>query len=269
MFSQILANMRTNFKFYKRNRLLLAISVLVVLVMVLSTLPSLFYLTKTRHLELIRMLLNQLSTYAMFISAAIGLLMVSHHMRNRSLKMVFTKPCLPEVWLLSGFISAIIVALALYVLIFLISSILFFVWDVPYQWGVAYIVLNEFLKTVIILSYISFLGVIMHPVVVVLFLILFGESTFYFLKTLLASGIEKTQGLTASLLKLLKLASDGIYMIIPTTSPYVEMKSQVYGSLRFSDANWKYMLYTLCYAIAVTVLFYLLSTYFIKRKRLI
>ncbi len=109
----------------------------------------------------------------------------------------------------------------------------------------------------------------MHPVVVVLFLLLFGEGTFYFLKTLLASAIEKTEGLTAALLKFLKLGADGIYMILPTTDPYAEVKFTVYGSLRFSDANWTYLLYTLCYATAVTILFYLLSTYFMKRKQLI
>jgi len=269
MFTQIWANVSTNFKFFRRNRLLLVIMIIMVAVLLLSTMPSFFYLSKTRHLYLIQRVLSQLDGYAMVISAAIGLLLITHHIRNRSLKMVFTKPCLPETWLLSAFVSTIIVAAALYLLILLITSVLFFVWDIPYQWGVVYIVMNEFLKTLITLAYISLLGVIMHPAVVVLFILFFSDNTFLFLKMILASGIKESKGLTVALLKALKFGADAIYMILPSFNPYYDEKAKVYGSLRLTDANWKYLLFTLCYAAAVTMLCYLLSTYFIKKKRLL
>ncbi|MBI5026748.1 MAG: hypothetical protein HZC12_08525, partial [Nitrospirae bacterium] len=240
MYSQLITNIGINFKFYRRNRLLLVASIFIILVLGLSTIPGMFFLTKSGHLEIIRMVFSQLSSFATIVTAGLGLLLISHHIRNRSTKMVFTKPCLPEVWLLSSFLSASAVSFALYAGILLICSILFVVWNIPFQWGMLYIAFNDFLQAVILLSYITFLTVIFHPVLAVLFIFIFHEGTFYSIKLLLIGGIKAVgEGSVSIWLKILKGVVDVIYMVSPSLEPFSEKTGQIYSSLRISDANWE------------------------------
>src|SRR6185369_14116131 len=215
MYAQVMANIGVNFKFYRRNRLLLVAGLLIMLVTALSTVPSLFFLTKAQHLSIIVTTASQLSNFATLIIPALGLMLISHHLGNRSIKMVFTKPCPPEAWLLSSSFSAVIVAALFYIGIFLICSILFAVWSIPFQWGLIFVLLNDFAHALIWLGYITFLAVFFRPVVAVLFIIIFQESSFYYLKLLLVSGIKSATGALALFLKSAKGLVDVIYMLLP------------------------------------------------------
>jgi ABC-type transport system involved in multi-copper enzyme maturation permease subunit len=227
-----------------------------------------FFLTKTKHLEIIKMVFSQLSSFATIITAGLGLLFISHHIRNRTTKMVFTKPCPPEIWLLSGFFSASIVSLAFYVVIFLICTKLFFVLGIPYQLGIFYFIFNEFFQAIILLSYVILLTVLFHPVIAVLFVFIFQDGTFYYVKLLLMSGIKATgESSVSPFLKLIKGFVDIIYLILPTFKPFSEETSHIYSSLRISDANWAYFLLTFAYTLSISALFYFLSAYFLKKKR--
>jgi hypothetical protein len=268
MYSQILTNIKVNLKFYRRNRLILVSSLFIFMVLGIFTLPSIFFLTKTKHLEIIKTIFSELSTFTTIITAGLGLLFISHHLSNRSIKMVFTRPCTPETWLLSSLLSALIVSLMLYTCSFFISSILFFVWHIPFQWGLLYIALNNFFKATIILSYITFLSIVLHPVLAVIIIIIFDESLFYYIKLLLISGI-KTGGIKVVYLKPLKAIVDIIYLILPTTEPFEQELSRVYMSLRISDANWTYLFIDLLYTITIFVFFFLLSSYLMRKKRYI
>jgi len=268
VFPQLAANIGVNFKFYRRNRLLLVASIFIIGVLGLSTIPALLFLSKTKHLELINIIFSELSSFTTIITAALGLLFISYHIRNRTTKMVFTKPCSPDVWLLSSLVSASIVSLVLFAGIFSICSILFLVWKIPFQWGIIYVTVNDFLHVTIILSYITFLAVLFHPVIAVLFIFIFHDSTFYSLKLLLAGGIKASNDGPLSLaLKIAKWFVAFIYMIIPTSKPFSEKMSVIYSSLRISAENWQYLFLAFIYTLVVTTLFYLLSLYFLKKKQ--
>lgn len=262
--------MKVNFKFYKRNRLLVVASLFIIFLMGLSTIPALVFFSKTKHLDMITTVFSRLSSFTTIITAGLGLLLISHHVSSRNVKMVFTKPCSPEVWLGSSLASALAVAMTMYAGIFIICSLLFAIWDIPYQWGVLYVVLNDFLIAIILLSYISFLSVVFHPVIAVLFMLIFHESTFYFFKMILSGGIKALgESSVVPLLKVLKGLVDFIYMVLPTFSPFSEKTAKIYSSLRLSDAGLQYIFYTCGYALISAAFFYLLSVYFLKRKRLI
>jgi hypothetical protein len=268
MYLQLMNNLRINFKFYRRNRLLLVVVILMVVVLGLSAIPALFFLTKTKYLVIIKMIFSQFSTFTTIITATLGLLFISHHIGNRTTKMVFTKPCPPEIWLLSGLLSASFVSLILYACIFSICSIFFFVWDVPFQLGIFYITINDFLQAIIILSYITFLTILFHPVIAVLIVLIFQEGTFYYFKLLLMSGIKTAgEGSLSLSLKFAKWIVDTIYMVIPTYEPFSEKMSSVYSSLRISMDDWKYLFLAFAYVVVVSSFLYLLSLYFLKKKR--
>jgi hypothetical protein len=268
MFQQIIANIETNLIFYRRNRLLVAAAVFIVLMLGMTTLPSLFFMSSTKHLDQVRTIVQNIHGFAFVLTAGLGLLLVSQHIRDRSIKMVFTKPCLPETWLLSSFFSAAIVAFVLYAGAFIIAVILSALWGIPFPTGIIYISLNEFFQTLSLMAYVTFLSVIFHPVLAALFVLLFQEQTFYFMKMLLASGV-KAAGEKSFLpfLKLLKLLVDAVYMVLPTFNPYADKTQQVYSTLRGSDANWDYLYPAIAYALTVSALFYFLTVLVLKKKR--
>jgi len=268
LYSQLVTNIKVNLKFYKRDRLLFIASIFIICILGLSVIPALFFLTKTKHLQIITTIFSQLSKFITLITAALGLLFISHHIRNRITKMVFTKPCSPETWLLSSFLSASLVSLALYAGIFSICSILFLVWKIPFQWGILYITVNDFLQALIALSYITLLAVLFHPVIAVLFIFIFHDGTFYYLKLLLTGGIKVSgESSLTSMLKFAKWIVDIIYMLIPNGEPFSEKMSVVYSSLRISTESLQYLFFAFAYTLFVTVFFYLLSLYALKKKR--
>jgi len=265
MFQQIIANIEANLIFYRRNRLLVAAAIFIVLMLGITTLPSLFFMSSSKHLDQVRSIVQEIHGFAFVLTAGLGLLLVSQHIRDRSIKMVFTKPCPPEIWILSSFLSAAIVAFVLYAGAFLIAAVLSSLWGIPFPSGIIYISMNEYFQTLSLMAYVTFLSVILHPVLAALFILLFQEQTFYFIKMLLASGV-KAEG-ERPFLKLLKLLVDAVYMVLPTFNPYAEQTHQVYSTLRGSDANWDYLYPAVAYALTVTALFYFLTVLVLKKKR--
>jgi hypothetical protein len=268
VYQQLIANIQTNLVFYRRNRLLIAASLFIILVLGLGILPSMIFLSNTQRLEQLRTVFQQINSMAMLVTAGLGLLLVPQHIKDRSVKMVFTKPCRPETWLLSSFLSAALVAFVLYAGSFCIASVFSAVWGIPFPSGIAFISVNEFFQTVSLMAFITFLSVVAHPVLVVMFLLIFRESMIYQLKGLLAAVIKAGAAKAyVPLLKLLKVIADAAYMVLPTFNPYEEKTAKVYSSLRGSDADGNYLLLAIAYALAVTALFYFMTAYVLKKKR--
>src|SRR2546429_1744369 len=113
-------NIRVNLKFYLRNRLLTVLALALIFMTGLFAIPSLLVITTGQKLAVVKQIVTQLSFFGTTFTALLGLLTVSHHLHNRSLKMVITKPCPLEVWLLAHFLSAGLVAAGLYTAVFLI-----------------------------------------------------------------------------------------------------------------------------------------------------
>ncbi len=261
------ANILTNLTFYRRNRLIIAAMIFIVLLMGLTAIPGLLFTSKTQHLELVKNVLHLMTSFATIVTAGLGLMLVSQHIRDRSVKMIFTKPCLPEVWLLSSFLSAGLVAAVLFAGSLLIASLLFLIWGIPFQAGIVYIILNGFFQAVSLMAFATFLSVALHPVLALFVLLVFQEGLFYYLKIFLAGGIKATGGTVAPLLKLIKMLVDGLYMLWPTFSPFETKMTQLASTLRGSDADWTYLGLAIMYAVLLTALFYFLTDYVLKKKR--
>src|SRR5258708_20015795 len=72
----------------------------------LSSLPPLFMHSGVQSFNALRQIFSVLNGFLLFFSGGLGLFIISSHLRSRSLKMVFTKPCSPALWLISAFLSA-------------------------------------------------------------------------------------------------------------------------------------------------------------------
>jgi hypothetical protein len=197
----------------------------------------------------------------------LGLFAVSAHLRERSVKLVLTKPCLPETWLASIFLAAILVTFAIYGFVALGAAALSWIWEIPWQSGFLLMAVESACQAVIQMAFLTCLAVAFHPVVAVLMALFFNEGAIYQLKFLLTGGIASggdTPGLT-----LATVLCDTLYMVLPMISPFEKELDSVRMSLRATGGDWLTLLGVLGYTAFVTVFLFLLSDYLLRRKNLI
>lgn len=266
---QLLANLRVNVVFFRRNNMLLVMVLLIAGVSGLGFIPSLIYETSTVKFNLIRGIVGSLDGMATVIAAALGLLTVSHHLRSRCLKMVITKPCPPDVWLLAVFLSGIMVTGAIYLVIFLAAGALFFVWGVPFQWGLPFLALAGFLDAVILFSYLCMLTVLVHPVLAVVVALFFQDATFRQLMTISQAGALNASGASKLILELLESTLAVVYQILPSFGLFSNRTRAVQESYRVSAPALQYLSLAFAYTVLLSALFYLVGAWALRRKRLI
>ena len=268
MYAQLRANIETNLIFYRRNRLLVAAAIFIVVIMGLTSVPALLFTSRSQHLELIKIVMQVVTAFATIVTVGLGLMLISQHIRDRSVKMIFTKPCLPEVWLLSSFLSAGLVAGVLFAVALLVTSLLGVIWSIPFQSGIVYLLLNHYFQAMSLMAFATFLSVIFHPVMALFILLVLQEGLFYWLKVMLTGGIKALgESAFVPLLKFIKVIVDSLYMLWPTFSPYGTKMAQVTSTLRGTDADWTYLALAIIYAVVLTAMFYFLTGYVLKKKR--
>ncbi|MBI3393034.1 MAG: hypothetical protein HY039_07580 [Nitrospirae bacterium] len=269
MFPALRTTVMVHLKFYRRDKILLGAVISIFLILSLSLIPSLFFISSSDRLATIKTVFQQLSTFAYLVTAVAVMLGVSDQIRNRSIKMVLTKPFPPEAWLLSVLLSGLIVAAVSYAGILLACSILFGIWGIPYQWGLLFVTANDFMQTLILVSYMTLLAVVFHPVLAAFFAILFHESSFYMLKLLLNGGIQAVgEGSVSFGLKTIRGIVDVVYLATPALTPFSRETETIYSSLRLEDGSVRYLGLAFVYVFVSSTFFFLLAAYFLKKKRL-
>lgn len=269
MKKQIITNLRTNLKFYLRNALLWIILIVFCFYGLISIMSSLTYMSQAGKFRTIQEIVSILSKYSMIMIALLGILIVSTHLRNHSLKLVFTKSCTIETWFLSIYLTTLLISGLLFLLILLIASILFLVWKIPFQAGLIYELIYTFLQSWIYFSFLIFLGVIFHPFIAIYFAIMFNERTFYYLLLSIKYGIkEATTFAKIFWLTIAEKLANFIYMILPT-SPYREQMVRIEKSWIVETRDFMSLGVFILYTVVICTLFYYLSCYLMKKKRLI
>ncbi len=267
MLDQLLLNTRIHLRFFARNRLILALGAIALAGAGLSLIPSLLFRSTVGRFELLRMIVSVLSWLALVVIAGLGLFAVSGHLRGRSLKMVLTKPCSPEIWLGSVFLAAGIVAAGIYAALLLLTAALSFFWGVPFQSGFAFIIIDGFLRALIWMSWLTALGTAFHPVLAALIALFFQEGTLYWLKFMIASTTQSRA--SSGLLAILGNVVDAIYFSLPMVEPLSQKTEPIYSSLRMATGDWDLLLPIAGYALLILAFFYCVSDYLIRRKALI
>lgn len=267
MLEKLRANIAVNLKFYRRNRLLAGIAILFLAIAGVYVAGSLLFSSATSRFDLTRELFSQLTVFGFLFVAVVGLVLVSVHVRGKAVKLVFTKPCPPEIWLASAFTAAILLSFVLYLGILATVSAFSLVWKIPLQAGFAYIAGEMFLESIIAMSYMTFLSVVMHPVIAVIIVIVFNETIFFEIRTGLIAAIKYTGGSIA--LPILERVTYVMYLITPMFAPYDEQADAVRMAMRVEPGHWQYLALTASYAMTITALLYLLSAAALRRKNFV
>ena len=270
MLRQLAANVRAHLVFYRRNRLLLLIAILLAFVFLMTLIPALLYRSSSQRFEIAKTIFDTINVYLLLFAATLGLLGVWSHLRDRSIKMVMTKPVSPDLWLLSNFIAAGLVMVALMAFNMLLTTGLFLLWDVPLQDGLAYLGLVSICRCLIVFSYLTFLSVLMHPAVAGVVALLMRPDTFYTL-AMLATSAQKLAD--AALYKaFLGGASHAmlfVYRVLPMYDPYPGTVRRIGSSFRLEAGDLSTLGLTVLYSLTVSALLYLLAVASLRRRRFI
>ena len=267
MRKQFEASIAVNLKFYRRNRLLAGVAILFIAISLLYVGGALLFSSSTGRFDMTRELFDQLTYFAFIFVAAVGLVLVAVQVRGKGVKLIFTKPCPPEVWLGSAFVSAITLAAILYSAIVAITLGLSLIWHIPVQSGFVFISIEFFFEAITAMAYLTFLSMVMHPVIAIMIAVVFNESIFFAMRMGLIAAIKNTGGnITLPLLEKLTYA---LYLVTPMFTPYSEKLANIRESMRVSSGEWRYLVYTAGYSIVVTFFFYLLTLLALRRKNFV
>jgi hypothetical protein len=181
--------------------------------------------------------------------------------------MVFTKPCPPSVWLASVFFSAVAVSFLLNLAVLSSGVVLSYVWHVPVRPGLLFLSADTFISSTAVIAYLMLLASLAHPAVATIFVIIFNAGLFYDFD-LWTQGLIRS-GNHSSALRILEKVFHGLYVALPVFHPFQDKTENIYNSLRVLHTEWKYLAYSLAYALVLSAFCYFLALFALMRKRLI
>lgn len=261
----ILANIQADFAFFRRSRLLLAFALAFLLLTGLSLLPTLFSNSGFERFNILKQVFETLNVFVLILSGGLGLFIVSSHLRDRSLKMVFTKPCSPGAWLISAFVSAGLVSFLLTAAVLAIALLFSAIWHVPVQAGLVFLSLNIYVTSLIVIAYTLLLGTLVHPALAVTLILIFNSGVFFSMQEWAQATIRSGNGSTW--LRVLEKVFYVLYLIVPMYGPYDDKTRTVASTFRASAGDWKYLAYSLGYALVFSAFCYFLALLALYKKR--
>jgi ABC-type transport system involved in multi-copper enzyme maturation permease subunit len=259
------ANVIANLAYYRRSRLLLAFLLVFLLIARLQSLPPLFADSGVQTFNALQEIFSDLNGFLLLFAAGLGLFIISSHLRNRSLKMVFTKPCTPAVWLGSALLSAVAVSLLLSGIVLGSALVLSLLWHVPVRAGLVFVSVDTFVASLGLIAYLMLLATLLHPAVAATVALIFNADMFYSVQLWTLAAIRS--GNSSKALRVLARVFHYLYLALPMIHPYGKETRDVYVSLRVAHGEWKYLLYSLGYGLMLSVFCYLLALLALQRQK--
>lgn len=262
----ILLHTATHLRFFLRSRLVLGFGMLVLGLWGVQLVPFFFMSGSGPRFELLKHTADAARGLGWFLAAGLGLFTVSSHLRNRSIQLVLTRPGSPRLWLASVFVAAFTVALAIQVVVALLTFGLSWLWAVPYPAGFLFLSLDSLCETVIAIAILTLLGVLLHPVIAALAAFAFNDLTFY--------GLDYTfQGMVASQpgsawLPGAAAVVRAIHLALPMLDPFASRTDAVEETLRVTGGDWVTMAAIAAYSLGVAAFCFLAADLALARRRL-
>lgn len=265
MLDQMLLNMSTHFTFFRRNRLIMGIALLVAFFIALFTIPLMYSTSTAQNYDRLVTFYHELNFISFIISASLGIFLVSDHLRDRNIKMVLTKPCLPEVWLGSVMLSSASASFVMYLGVLLLAEAGNALLGNTFNPVFTFVSMYSFFSSFIVMSYLVLLGLLMRTPLAVLTVLLFSDKTLLGLYMLTHSDKSDVNIFLYVLNKVIYL----LYFALPVLFPFSDGLDMFSLSRQPSGADWLHLIYTGGYAFTVAVFFFLLSDISLRRKKLI
>jgi hypothetical protein len=256
-----------NLRYYFRSRLVLGAGLTALAIWGLGLVPMFLLESSGSRFEQLKWISMQTRQLAWFCAAALGLAVVSTSLRNHHVRLVFTRPGSRETWLASVFLSACLVSVAIHAAGALLTLGLSLAWSITFQPGFVFLAVQSMFSALVVVSMLTALGTVLHPMIAVLFAVFFNESVFRYLDTWLLGTVQANHG--GILARTGEWAANGLYRLLPMLDPFAWHTAEVETSLRVTAAQWGYLAAGAGYAILASAFFFLLSATFVRRKRLV
>jgi hypothetical protein len=256
----------THLRFFARSRLILGLGLVLTALWTLGFLMFVLMESSGDRFDVLKTVSTQFRWFAWFATAAMGMFALWWHTSQRTVTLVLTRPGPPEIWLMSVFGSAFLVAVVLHTTGLLLTLGLSLVWGIPYQPGFVWLSIDGVLESVIMVSLLTGLGAGLHPVLALLVVAFFTESTFYAFDTLLLAYLESHGNVLW--VSLIEKAVRAVHIVLPMLNPFSEHTAEVERSLRVAYSDWGYLGSTAVYAAAVFTFWFLFADYRLRRKAL-
>ena len=114
---QFRANLVATLIFFRRNRLVALVGLFLCFIWCATLIPSLIFMSASDKFMLIRQVLEQSQGFVLVFVAALAVMTLAYNFNHRCFKMVVTKPCPSETWLLANYAAVLLVAVVLQALI--------------------------------------------------------------------------------------------------------------------------------------------------------
>jgi len=212
----------------------------------------------------LRQIVSVLNFFLLILAAGMGLLVISSHLRSRSLKMVFTKPCPPELWLLSAISSAATMSFFLNVVVLGSGVLLSVLWHIPVRMGLVFVSAETFVVSLGLIAYLMLLAMIMHPALAAIVALIFNADLFYQFDVWTKAAIRS--GNSSIALRIVEQLFHSLYILLPMLYPFDKQTQGVHTSLRVMSGEWKYLLFSLGYVLTLSAFCYCLALFALKRK---
>lgn len=259
------AHVRTHLRFFARNRLLHACGAVFLVVAALTILNASIFTTAGGHVKLVQQIGETLLSLLRFFAPALGLLLVFSHVRDRSLRVVLTKPQPPEMWLLSGLLAIAAVALSLHLAVLGLETVLALVWRIPALLpGLVYAALDSFARSLVSVGYLTLLATLFHPVLAVLILSLLNEESLGGIREMLALNVAASPGGVLSWLG--ERFSAVLYYAVPMLDPFGERTGEAVSTFRLTGETWLYLAARGGYALVALTASFAIAAAAFRRK---
>jgi hypothetical protein len=139
------------------------------------------------------------------------------------------------------------------------------VWHVPVRPGLIFLSIETFAASIGLIAYLMLLATLMHPAVAAIFAMIFHAALFYSADLWTQAAIRS--GSTSIALRILEKLFHGLYILLPMFQPFGKETEGVHVSLRVMHGEWKYLLYSFGYALALSAFCYCLALFSLQKKK--
>ncbi len=266
MFKHLRLHVRAHMKFFLRNRLVLGLLLVAAAFWAMGFIPFLMFQSDGGRFERLRYLSTQMHELAWFYGAVLALVAMSAHLRDRSTRLVFTRPTRPELWIVSVFTAALLIAVIAHALTAAATLTLSLVWGIPYQIGFVWLALDAMIESVVVIALLGTLTVGIHPIIAVTVMFLLSDSIMYYFYSFLAGASQA--GGAAGWATAGKWITRAAYTVMPMFDPFQAETSGVNASLRVTGGDWAYLAAAAAYAALVASFCFFAATLTLRRKTL-
>lgn len=267
---QLIEHIKAQIVFFRRNRLIRAISLFVLIILSVTLIPAIVTQSSETRFKLIRNIQAEIGTFTFIVGVALAILTMYYHISSRCIKMVLTKPCRPEWWVLSVFISTALVCSCLELLGIIIATTLSLAWGIPFQMGIIFVALEGIAQSAVALSWAILLTAFLHPAVAVMIIMVIQEMTFYWLMIISMGAMQgTTDQIRRFMLQMAQQLLACCYIIIPSFAPFASRVKGVHLSYRVMAIDWIYLMCILGYSLLFAAFCYVITTLIFLRRRYI